>query len=157
MWQYNYTPELTHHGIKGQKWGRRRYQNSDGSLTPAGRERYDDSDGSSSSIKSSSSNKSSSKSSTSKTSTTKKATTSKSTSKKSSAKKTSSKKSVKKKSPASIVGSVGKMAVANAVRYRQNMYAYNAVGDFLKGDLGSASYNSLMSNSYGNFNNWLYD
>ena len=32
--------ELVHHGIKGQKWGRRRYQNNDGSLTPAGRERY---------------------------------------------------------------------------------------------------------------------
>ena len=32
--------EIKHHGIKGQKWGRRRYQNPDGSLTAAGRERY---------------------------------------------------------------------------------------------------------------------
>ena len=32
--------ELYHHGIKGQKWGVRRYQNSDGSLTEAGRKRY---------------------------------------------------------------------------------------------------------------------
>lgn len=32
--------ELKHYGIKGQKWGRRRFQNEDGSLTPAGRERY---------------------------------------------------------------------------------------------------------------------
>ena len=32
--------ELVHYGIKGQKWGRRQYQNKDGSLTPAGRERY---------------------------------------------------------------------------------------------------------------------
>ena len=31
--------ELYHHGIKGQKWGVRRYQNSDGSLTPAGKKR----------------------------------------------------------------------------------------------------------------------
>lgn len=32
--------ELYHHGIKGQRWGIRRYQNPDGSLTPAGRKRY---------------------------------------------------------------------------------------------------------------------
>jgi hypothetical protein len=32
--------ELYHHGIKGQKWGKRRYQNKDGSWTPAGRQRY---------------------------------------------------------------------------------------------------------------------
>lgn len=31
---------LEHHGIKGQKWGVRRYQNEDGSLTPEGRVRY---------------------------------------------------------------------------------------------------------------------
>ena len=32
--------ELYHHGIKGQKWGIRRYQNEDGTLTEAGRKRY---------------------------------------------------------------------------------------------------------------------
>lgn len=31
---------LVHHGIKGQKWGVRRFQNPDGSLTSAGQERY---------------------------------------------------------------------------------------------------------------------
>lgn len=31
---------LQHHGIKGQKWGVRRYRNKDGSLTPEGRKRY---------------------------------------------------------------------------------------------------------------------
>lgn len=40
IWTYNYTAELRHHGIKGQKWGVRRYQNYDGSLTAAGRKRY---------------------------------------------------------------------------------------------------------------------
>lgn len=34
--------ELVHYGVKGQKWGRRRYQNADGSLTPAGKIRYGD-------------------------------------------------------------------------------------------------------------------
>lgn len=40
MWTYNYTPELYHHGIIGQRWGVRRFQNPDGSLTAAGRKRY---------------------------------------------------------------------------------------------------------------------
>ena len=33
--------KLQHHGIKGQKWGVRRFQNKDGSLTPAGKKRYE--------------------------------------------------------------------------------------------------------------------
>lgn len=36
--------ELSHHGIKGQKWGVRRFQNEDGSLTAEGRKRYENGD-----------------------------------------------------------------------------------------------------------------
>lgn len=41
MWQYNYgySNELYHHGILGQRWGVRRYQNKDGTLTAAGKKR----------------------------------------------------------------------------------------------------------------------
>lgn len=35
----DYNNYLYHHGIKGMKWGVRRYQNKDGSLTPAGKRR----------------------------------------------------------------------------------------------------------------------
>ena len=40
-----YDGELYHWGIKGMKWGVRRYQNADGSLTAAGRKRYSNPDG----------------------------------------------------------------------------------------------------------------
>lgn len=40
MWTYNNTDELYHYGILGMKWGVRRYQNKDGSLTNAGKKRY---------------------------------------------------------------------------------------------------------------------
>ena len=36
-----YRDYLYHHGIKGQKWGVRRWQNKDGSLTKRGKEHYD--------------------------------------------------------------------------------------------------------------------
>lgn len=36
--------ELRHWGILGMKWGRRRYQNKDGSLTPEGKKRYAEED-----------------------------------------------------------------------------------------------------------------
>lgn len=32
--------ELKHYGVKGMKWGVRRYQNEDGSLTAAGQKKY---------------------------------------------------------------------------------------------------------------------
>lgn len=37
---------LVHHGILGMKWGIRRFQNKDGSLTPEGRRHYQNKDGS---------------------------------------------------------------------------------------------------------------
>lgn len=42
MYGYEFIREsdLTHHGIKGQKWGQRRFQNEDGTWTAAGKERY---------------------------------------------------------------------------------------------------------------------
>ena len=42
MWTYSNDEYLAHHGILGMKWGVRRYQNKDGSLTPEGRKRYGD-------------------------------------------------------------------------------------------------------------------
>lgn len=40
-WVVNTTDQLYHHGIKGQRWGIRRFQNKDGTLTSAGKKRYD--------------------------------------------------------------------------------------------------------------------
>ena len=40
MWVYVSNDVLMHHGIKGQRWGVRRYQRRDGTLTTAGKKRY---------------------------------------------------------------------------------------------------------------------
>lgn len=39
-WSQDTSESIEHHGILGQKWGIRRYQNEDGSLTEEGRKRY---------------------------------------------------------------------------------------------------------------------
>lgn len=41
MYNYNYSEDyLIHYGVKGMKWGVRRYQNKDGTLTNKGKKRY---------------------------------------------------------------------------------------------------------------------
>lgn len=50
MLTYNNDEHLAHHGILGMKWGIRRYQNKDGTLTPEGRKRYGDTDSSNESV-----------------------------------------------------------------------------------------------------------
>ena len=40
VYRTKYSNELYHYGVKGQKWGIRRYQNEDGSLTEEGKKRY---------------------------------------------------------------------------------------------------------------------
>lgn len=40
MYEWNDGTELYHYGIKGQKWGVRRFQNPDGTLTKSGKQRY---------------------------------------------------------------------------------------------------------------------
>ena len=42
MGHTNENTTLIHWGIKGQRWGVRRYQNKNGSLTPEGLKRYSD-------------------------------------------------------------------------------------------------------------------
>jgi len=44
MYRYYYANSLSHHGIKGMKWGIRRYQNYDGTLTNKGKKHKSETD-----------------------------------------------------------------------------------------------------------------
>lgn len=51
MWVIRQEECLAHHGVKGQKWGVRRYQNFDGTLTSDGKKRYRDNSNSNKELK----------------------------------------------------------------------------------------------------------
>lgn len=121
--------ELYHHGIKGQKWGRRRFQTNDGSLTAAGRKRYADDDSSGSS-----------KSKTSAKSTASKSSSSKSKTASSTTKKKTTKKTTKKTSPASVVGKLAGTSVKTAV----SLYAGPRVNSFMS----TPTYRAFLSSPY---------
>ena len=43
MWEYNHTDELYHYGVKGMKWGVRRYRKNPGSYTSKSLKKFDQS------------------------------------------------------------------------------------------------------------------
>ena len=131
--------ELYHYGIKGQKWGVRRYQNKNGDLTAAGKKRYSDT----------SSTKKTSKS------------VSKTRSKPTSTKKNSQTKRKQKKTPVqkttSALGKIGKFTVANAMRYAQLNQVSKSVDSLMNGNFGSAYMHGWNATKITNVGNWLFD
>ena len=119
--------ELYHHGIKGQKWGVRRFQTKSGKLTADGKKRYSN-DSSQSKFKKSS-----------KTKTTK------------SKKKTAAAKTV------SALGKIGKFTVANVSRYAELDQAYKATDALLRGDVGQSLLSGYTAYNFRKVGRYLYD
>ena len=133
--------DLQHHGIKGQKWGVRRFQNKDGDLTPAGRKRYD----------STSPKKQTPKKQTPKKQTPKKQTPKKQTPKKQTPKKQTPKKQTPKKQASSaFLKSVGKIAVTSYVNDKvRNGNGEEYVSMFLSGVMSNGKIMKLDDDTQG--------
>lgn len=124
---------IYHHGIKGMKWGIRRFQNEDGSLKTAGKKRYADG-----APKSKANNGTRSKAS-------------------SGSRKTAKKSNEKiARKTASVVAKAGKLTLVNAARYYQNSKTIEACNKAMSGDFGSALISGYTAASVGRSMNYLF-
>ena len=138
--EYNYD-YIYHHGVKGMKWGVRRFQNEDGSLKTTGKKRYADE-----APKTKSNPKSKPKANNG------------TRSKASSGSRKTAKKSNEKiaRKTASVVAKAGKLTLVNAARYYQNSKTIEACNKAMSGDFGSALISGYTAASVGRSMNYLF-